>query len=571
MAGKFALIIGNSEYQDPNLTRLKAPEADVEGLSALLRDPQIGAFDDVITLANELSFTIRRTIAHFFAEKAPEDLLVLYFSGHGVLDDRGELFLATKDTERKLISGTAIPAAYITGEMDRSRSKRQVLILDCCHSGAFARGSKGIVGASVGTASAFQGTGYGRVVLTATDATQFAWEGDQVIGSAENSLFTHYMIEGLRTGQADTDGDGRISIENLYDYVYEQVVKTTPKQTPGKWSYKQQGEIIIANNPKPATKPAELPRELREAIDDARPWVREGAVAELERLLNGRHPGLALAALEALKHLADDDSRRVASAATQVLNGYDEAKRVQEQAHAEQERLAREQAEAAREKEEQERLAREKAEQERVAKEKAEAERLAREQADASRIAREKEKQEWLDQENAKAAQAARNQVAYEQLAREKAEQERIAKEKAEAERLAREKAERVVAAPVAVPERKAVTAGTPQNRRPLFILIAVILVLLVFGIAFFVSRTGPVATPPPPAPKKSVFAAPPAPLLPPPATEWTMGNDGSGNSYRNQENVLCPPLEQVWTYTPLTSRGTVSILTTWPFKPRVS
>ena len=168
MAGKFALIIGNSQYQDPNLTRLKAPEADVEGLSALLRDPLIGAFDDVITLANELSAPIRRTIGQFFAQKTADDLLLLYFSGHGVLDESGELFLATKDTERDLISGTAIPAAYITGEMDRSRSKRQVLILDCCHSGAFARGTKGIVGASVGTASAFQGTGYGRVVLTAT-------------------------------------------------------------------------------------------------------------------------------------------------------------------------------------------------------------------------------------------------------------------------------------------------------------------------------------------------------------------------------------------------------------------
>ncbi len=196
MAGKFALIIGNSEYQDPNLARLVTPAADVNALSALLRDVEIGAFDEVLTLVNELSATIRRRTALFFAQKTADDLLLLYFSGHGVLDDRGELYLAAKDTERDLISGTAIPAAYITGEMDRSRSRRQVLIFDCCHSGAFARGAKGAVGASVGTSAVFEGTGYGRVVLTATDATQYAWEGDQVIGRAENSVFTHYMIEG---------------------------------------------------------------------------------------------------------------------------------------------------------------------------------------------------------------------------------------------------------------------------------------------------------------------------------------------------------------------------------------
>ena len=69
--------------------------------------------------------------------------------------------------------------------MDRSHSKQLVLILDCCHSGAFGYGAKGVQGASVGTATAFEGTGRGRVVLTATDSTQYAWEGDQVSGDGQ--------------------------------------------------------------------------------------------------------------------------------------------------------------------------------------------------------------------------------------------------------------------------------------------------------------------------------------------------------------------------------------------------
>jgi uncharacterized caspase-like protein len=97
--------------------------------------------------------------------------------------------------------------------MDRSFSKRQVLVLDCCHSGAFAHGAKSAQGVSVGTAEAFEGTGLGRVVLTATDSTQYAWEGDQVIGDAQNSLFTHFLVEGLKTGAADKDADGVVTVD----------------------------------------------------------------------------------------------------------------------------------------------------------------------------------------------------------------------------------------------------------------------------------------------------------------------------------------------------------------------
>ena len=122
----------------------------------------------MIALVNQPSTTVRRAISSFFVGRERNDLLLLYFSGHGIRDDRGQLFLAVKDTEHNLLRGTAIPAGYITEEMDNSRS-RQVLILDCCHSGAFSQGMKGAPGAKVGTAAAFEGTGSGRVVLTATD------------------------------------------------------------------------------------------------------------------------------------------------------------------------------------------------------------------------------------------------------------------------------------------------------------------------------------------------------------------------------------------------------------------
>jgi hypothetical protein len=319
---KYALVIGNSQYDDAALAQLTTPIEDVNDLAVLLRDETIGGFTEVVTLINQGLPAIQPAVADFFADKRPDDLLLVYFSGHGVLDDRGRLYLAVSNTRRARLSGTALPAAYITDEMDNSRSRRQVVILDCCHSGAFARGSKSATGVKAVTQATFEGNGYGRTVLTATDATQFAWEGDQVIGRAENSIFTHFLVEGLRTGAADDDGDGQIGLDEWYEYVYQKVVETTPKQTPGKWSYKQQGQLVIARNPRfSRVKTGDLPFELVNLMVSHDSVQREAAVRWLKHLLAGTDPGPRQAAREALQQLAEDDSRRVANAAAQALAG----------------------------------------------------------------------------------------------------------------------------------------------------------------------------------------------------------------------------------------------------------
>ena len=93
MTGRYALIIGNSIFQDKNLSSLAAPDADVEAFADILRDEEIGGFDEVNTLINQDSASIRREITRFFSGKKQKDLVLLYFSGHGVLDDRGRLYL----------------------------------------------------------------------------------------------------------------------------------------------------------------------------------------------------------------------------------------------------------------------------------------------------------------------------------------------------------------------------------------------------------------------------------------------------------------------------------------------
>ena len=320
MTSKFALVIANTEYQDASFAKLTAPGRDAEEFAQVLRD--LAAFDEVQVLLNEGEGKTRRSIARFFAERKRDDLLLLYFSGHGVRNDMGQLFLAAHDTEINILEASGIPAEFVTQSMNNSRSQRQLLILDCCNSGAFAYGSKSAsaVGKSMGIASAFEGSGFGRVVLTATDATQYAWEGDKVIGDTQKSVFTHFLIEGLK-GEADRDGDGRIHVDELYDYAHEQVVSRTPKQTPSKWSYKQQGDIVLRENIKPReVKPAPLPADLLELLSHPNSSVRKVGIQDLIGILNGKHLGLARGAEEKLREIAEnDDSFSFRKSASEAL------------------------------------------------------------------------------------------------------------------------------------------------------------------------------------------------------------------------------------------------------------
>ncbi|MGQ0600639.1 MAG: caspase family protein, partial [Anaerolineales bacterium] len=135
MPHKHALVIGSSEFTDPKLARLITPAEDATDLATVLQAVEIGGFDSVTALVNESVENVRTAIEAFFADKGLDDLLLLYFSGHGIRDDQGQLYLAVKDTQTHRLRSKAIPANFITESMDHSRSRRQVLILDCCHSG----------------------------------------------------------------------------------------------------------------------------------------------------------------------------------------------------------------------------------------------------------------------------------------------------------------------------------------------------------------------------------------------------------------------------------------------------
>jgi class 3 adenylate cyclase len=251
MSSRLALLIGNDQYADQKLAELEAVRADLAGLQMVLEDEEIGHFDKVRVLVNERFGAIQEALAEFFMQdKSPDDLLLVYFSGHGILDRAGDLYLAVSDTKYQLPLGTSISASFVRELMHKSRSRRQVLILDCCHSGAFGR-AKSALGLKVIDNKTFSSQGYALEVLTASDATQLAWEGDSVIGDPnQQSIFTRYLVEGLMSGEIGSVDSDEITVEQLYGYAHGRIVEARLDMTPQRYSYNQKGSIVIASRPR---------------------------------------------------------------------------------------------------------------------------------------------------------------------------------------------------------------------------------------------------------------------------------------------------------------------------------
>jgi chaperonin GroEL len=317
MTARSALIVANDKYDDPKLQRLRAPTHDAAELGRVLGDPTIGAYDVEVSL-NQPEYLVRRKLGTFFKNVDRDDVLLLHFSCHGLKDEDGRLYFATPDTELDQLDATAVSAAWVNGLIDRSPSRRVILLLDCCYSGAFGKGSRSRAGDGVELNERF--TGRGLVVLTASNSMEYAFEGEELTGHGEPSVFTTAVVQALESGQADHDGDGKISVDELYDFVFDRVKDSTSSQTPSKWMYDVQGDLVVAQSPRGAIlRPAELPARVRKALASQQRMTRVGAIDELATMLEEKDRAMAEAARIKLLELVDDDSRRVAAAAEEAL------------------------------------------------------------------------------------------------------------------------------------------------------------------------------------------------------------------------------------------------------------
>jgi uncharacterized caspase-like protein len=244
---KIALLIGVSEYE-PGLDGLPSAVNDVAAMQQVLTNPGMGEFADadVTVLPNPNRQAMEDAIYNLFANRQREDLVLLYFSGHGMVDDGGEFYFASRLTRKeqgRLVPTTATAARSVCSWMEGSRSQHKVIILDSCFSGAFAKGVKAKDSGSVNPAQ-FLGS-KGTAILTASTSTQYALTQE----GFDLSIYTHYLVEGIRTGGADQDDDGFIGMEELHIYASSKVKEAAPAMTPEFYPVKEGYKILLAKSP----------------------------------------------------------------------------------------------------------------------------------------------------------------------------------------------------------------------------------------------------------------------------------------------------------------------------------
>lgn len=314
MGRRLALLIATYDYQDRGLRQLIAPAHDAQALATVLRDPQVAGFD-VTVMENKPHHQVGEAVGEFYRDRRAGDLTLLYFSGHGLKDDSGQLYLAMTDTRRGNLRFTALSAENINHAVEGCLSQRNILILDCCYSGAYPVGMTPKASTTEAhTLDHFHGRG--RTVLTASDSTQYAFEGDQLRGEATQSVFTRYLVEGLREGTADLDWDGDITVDELYTYTYQRVVEETPQQRPKKLD-EVQGRTVIAKNINWT-----LPDRLRRLADSPYSGARLNAIEELERLYRTGNELVrehVRVEIQRIQRLAAEDNESVVAAAAAAL------------------------------------------------------------------------------------------------------------------------------------------------------------------------------------------------------------------------------------------------------------
>ncbi|MGR3279058.1 caspase, EACC1-associated type [Acaryochloris marina NIES-2412] len=239
---KLALLIGVSEYQ-PGLEPLPAAVNDIKAMQRVLLNSEMGGFSEAKLLENPGKTEIETEIENLFSDCTKDDLVLLFFSGHGIKDDSARLYFAARNTVKnkkgELIRASAVPARFVHDRMKESRCRRLAVILDCCFSGAFDPALTSKDDGSVDLKG--QLGSQGRVVLTSSSSTQYSFQHE----NSNLSIYTRYLVEGIESGAGDADEDGLVSADELHKYAADKVRETAPNMTPKIIVMKEEGYNLV--------------------------------------------------------------------------------------------------------------------------------------------------------------------------------------------------------------------------------------------------------------------------------------------------------------------------------------
>lgn len=184
-----ATFVGVNKHQDPDIPELNGARHDATALWALFTDTIPGLSARLLVDETATHETVREGIFGSLTSAVDDDVVVIFFAGHGTPDGR----LVTFNTQLSDLPATTVSMTDLAQQFRSSRARVVLCILDCCFSGqAPARVLE--LGARPRNAIALaEIAGEGRILITACKGDESAWEQP---GSG-HGLLTQAVIHAL--------------------------------------------------------------------------------------------------------------------------------------------------------------------------------------------------------------------------------------------------------------------------------------------------------------------------------------------------------------------------------------
>ncbi len=231
----YALLIGVGETSYTQWS-LPVTVKDVRALRAALTDAHLCAYPndaDHVRLLHDAGATRAAILdgLNWLAERAiadPEATIVVYYSGHGGLDEAGErYYLLPHDVEPFDLPGSALAAQDFSAALREITARRLLVFVDSCHAQgmATAKDKPGFklppgyaqMALPKGVSDALK-AGEGRAVFAASRGTQRSWvRPDDTL-----SIYTHHLLEALR-GAGNRPGEQVVRVSNLMSHLGQAV------------------------------------------------------------------------------------------------------------------------------------------------------------------------------------------------------------------------------------------------------------------------------------------------------------------------------------------------------------
>ena len=248
----WAAVIGINNY--PKARGLKYAVNDALAFKNYLED-YIGLPEDHIFFLTEQDATkdnILSLLGTKLKRKASqEDTVIIFYAGHGAVEtdpsnpdgDGFEKYLLPFDADLNDLFASSISMDEVRKIFNRISAERLIFIADTCYSGA--SGGRTLVTSKTraNLSDKFYeriSKGKGRVIISSCSANEISKEDDKL----QHGIFSYHMLEGLK-GNADQDGDGIITVSELFSYISRTVPEASGQDQHPIKKGETEGELII--------------------------------------------------------------------------------------------------------------------------------------------------------------------------------------------------------------------------------------------------------------------------------------------------------------------------------------